>query len=161
MATAIVSLLISPLTVNSPDARLLGGKSCPSGYKEIGSNNEYCHSQGGGFSPIRSYQAACCSVETDNMKLYSQCDWSAKVASSTWPSCEKATCGSDVIAFSGDGSGDAMCWGAWYKGGMEDSKKNKYCCDQPEEDKKWKDCEWQGMTDVSHPVRLWRPSIGR
>ncbi|EXF81327.1 hypothetical protein CFIO01_00989 [Colletotrichum fioriniae PJ7] len=123
------------------------GKSCPSGYKEIGSNNEYCHSQGGGFSPIRSYQAACCSVETDNMKLYSQCDWSAKVASSTWPSCEKATCGSDVIAFSGDGSGDAMCWGAWYKGGMEDSKKNKYCCDQPEEDKKWKDCEWQGMTD--------------
>ncbi|KAK1480203.1 glycosyl hydrolase family 18, partial [Colletotrichum tamarilloi] len=123
------------------------GKSCPSGYKEIGSNNEYCHTQGGGFSPIRSYQAACCSMETDNMKLYSQCDWSAKIASSTWPSCEKATCGSDVIAFSGDGSGDAMCWGAWYKGGMEDSKKNKYCCDQPEEDKKWKDCEWQGMTD--------------
>ncbi|KAJ3952540.1 hypothetical protein N0V92_011012 [Colletotrichum tropicale] len=87
------------------------GKSCPSGYKEIGSNNEYCHGLNGGFSPIRSYQAAC-------------------------------------FAYSGDGSGDAMCLGGWYRGGMEDTKKNKYCCNQPEDDKKWTDCEWQGMTDI-------------
>ncbi|RYP21255.1 hypothetical protein DL767_009307 [Monosporascus sp. MG133] len=122
------------------------GSSCPAGTKEIGSNHEYCHTTSP-FSPISSFQAACCTTETDNMALYSQCDWSGHYSSGSWPSCDKATCGADVVAFSGDGSGDATCLGGWYRGGMEDAKKNKYCCNQPEADRKWTNCEWQGMTD--------------
>lgn len=129
---------------------LAGGKSCPSGYKEIGSNKEYCHAMGPGAGmAIRSYQAACCSTDTDSMALYSQCDWAGKISTNSWPTCNAATCSKDVVAYSGDGSGDATCWGGWYYKGMADTEKNKYCCDQPANDKKWTDCEWQGMTDVS------------
>lgn len=91
------------------------------------------------------------------MMLYSQCDWTGKYSGGSWPVCSKATCDADVVAFSGDGSGDANCHGSQYSGGMDDSDKNKYCCDQPEDDKQWKDYEWQGMTDVSTLVILNSP----
>ncbi|OBT95158.1 hypothetical protein VE01_07296 [Pseudogymnoascus verrucosus] len=122
------------------------GESCPAGTKEIGSNSEYCHPSGF-YSPIRSYQAACCTTDTDSMVLYSQCDWSAKVSLGNWPDCSKSSCSNDVVAYSGDGSGEATCWGAWYEQ-LGDSQKNKYCCDQPDDNKKWSDCEWQGKTDI-------------
>lgn len=86
------------------------------------------------------------------MVLYSQCDWSAKVSLGNWPDCSKSSCSNDVVAYSGDGSGEATCWGAWYEQ-LGDSQKNKYCCDQPDDNKKWSDCEWQGITDVSDNIR--------
>ncbi|TPX10951.1 uncharacterized protein E0L32_008157 [Thyridium curvatum] len=109
------------------------GASCPAGTREIGSNSEHCATTSyNSLSP--SYQAACCTTETDSMKLYSQCDWTS-TRNKNFPNCDAGSCGADVVAYSGDGSGDATCWGGWYRYGMEDSSKNKYCCSQPEQDK--------------------------
>ncbi|RYP68287.1 hypothetical protein DL771_006789 [Monosporascus sp. 5C6A] len=84
--------------------------SCPAGTKGIGSNHEYCHMT---FAVLADQQLSgrLMHNETDNMALNSQCDWSGHSPSSSWPSCVKAMCSADVAAFSGDGSGDATCWG--------------------------------------------------
>jgi hypothetical protein len=78
---------------------------CPAGTKEIGSNAKYCEAASAGSGVYyRSYQAACCTTATENMKLYDQCAWT------TWPLCwDEASCpGSQtMVALSGTGSGDA------------------------------------------------------
>ncbi|KAM7224443.1 family 18 glycosyl hydrolase [Rhypophila decipiens] len=119
---------------------------CPSGMKEIGSHSKHCHQRGAMYGPnYKSYQAACCTVDKDNMKLYSQCDWGQP-----WPACfNKAgggaanSCSNTQVSFSLDGSGAAQCM---YKYGTRD-----YCCDNDDSNSHWKDCAWhkgisQGLT---------------
>ncbi|KAG9251358.1 putative class V chitinase [Emericellopsis atlantica] len=114
-------------------------ETCPSGTKEIGSNAAYCDLKGGaqGIAGAKKYQAACCTVDTQSMELYSQCSWQ------DWPVCANGSCGDDdTIAESHTGSGDARCIG-WYS--LEDSDgfgPRKYCCDQPDENTAWSSCDW-------------------
>ncbi|KAH7124726.1 putative class V chitinase [Dactylonectria macrodidyma] len=99
--------------------------ACPSGYREIGGNSQYCNRVTGWMT----YQAACCSVQTDNMELYGQCDWTG------WPSCGLETCNKETVASSSIGSGASACLGG----------ERKYCCDQDE--KKWTGCGWYSDLD--------------
>ena len=46
---------------------------CPAGTKEVSSNSKYCQMASGGGFNYQSYQAACYTTATENMKLYSQC----------------------------------------------------------------------------------------
>ncbi len=122
---------------------------CPAGTKEIGSNSKYCQtaSLGGSYYNYQSYQAACCTTGTENMKLYEQCSWT------TWPLCyQDASCpGSQtMVASSGTGSGDAMCHRF-----PDPSSKRKYCCNNGDENSQWSACAWhsdlnQGSTP--HPA---------
>ncbi|KAK4112964.1 glycoside hydrolase family 45 protein, partial [Canariomyces notabilis] len=103
---------------------------CPDGTREIGSNAKYCHLDAmGGFS-YHTYQAACCTTGTENMKLYDQCDWTA------WPFCNSVnTCPGNqtIVASSWTGSGDAMCIA---------QSKREYCCDNNDENSQWSECAW-------------------
>ncbi|RMJ03310.1 hypothetical protein CDV36_015165 [Fusarium kuroshium] len=75
--------------------------SCPSGMAEIGSNQMYCN-----HPPM--VQTACCTTESESMKVYGECTWGA------YPECDsKPECPSgyhDVpVARSGSGSGGLEC----------------------------------------------------
>jgi hypothetical protein len=99
--------------------------------KEIGSNAKYCLSASNGAS---TYQAACCTTATKNMKLYDQCAWAA------WPLCDQDTSCPEsqaVVAASGSGSGDSRC-----SGFPSPLSKRKYCCDNADEHSQSADCAW-------------------
>ncbi|KAK4041886.1 hypothetical protein C8A01DRAFT_14466, partial [Parachaetomium inaequale] len=122
---------------------------CPAGTKEIGSNAKYCQMASAGTSAYHSYQAACCTTGTENMKLYGQCDWT------TWPFCNSASGGScpasqTTVASSGTGSGDAMCYAF-----PNPNSKRKYCCDNDDENSQWTECAWHGdlsQGSTPHPA---------
>lgn len=115
--------------------------SCPTDYVEIGSNNMYCRK--GGHSRIlqKSYQAACCSktvgvgshrVSFDSLKLAGQCAWG------NYPQCDtQCSGGSSLIVASYGGTGGAVCW----SGGTK-FQNRPYCCNQPDQDWQYSDCQW-------------------
>ncbi|KAL6354004.1 hypothetical protein LRP88_12635 [Fusarium phalaenopsidis] len=75
--------------------------SCPSGMTEIGSNQMYCN-----HPPM--VQTACCTTESESMKVYGECTWGA------YPECDsKPECPSGYhdtpVARSGSGSGGLEC----------------------------------------------------
>lgn len=75
--------------------------SCPSGMTEIGSNQMYCN-----HPPM--VQTACCTTESESMKVYGECTWGE------YPECDsKPECPSGYhdtpIARSGSGSGGLEC----------------------------------------------------
>ncbi|KAJ5240268.1 hypothetical protein N7468_004887 [Penicillium chermesinum] len=110
---------------------------CPSGYVEVGSNFKYCSNN------KNDYQAACCTKDTDSMKLYSQCDWAGHA-----PDCDKGECssGQSLLVSSSTGSGGNYCHATKVKYTMNGNEgtewqERKYCCDD-DTDSKWEDCEW-------------------
>lgn len=121
---------------------------CPSGSVEIGSNDKYCEKKSySGTLSVRTYQAACCSTDTDSMQLYSQCSWSG------WPLCQASTCDKSTVAHSPFGSGDAICHGVNDDYISEDNAfKAEYCCDQDDDDSKWSECAWYGGPKSNDPI---------
>ncbi|KAI2789668.1 hypothetical protein POX_d05163 [Penicillium oxalicum] len=114
---------------------------CPSGYVEVGSNFQHCSNN------KNDYQAACCTTDTDSMKLYSQCNWAGHA-----PDCDKSVCkSSETNLFnSTTGSGGNYCYATkvkytWNGNEGVEWQSRKYCCDD-DTDKKWDDCEWR--TDI-------------
>ncbi|KAK1240330.1 hypothetical protein MKX08_007772 [Trichoderma sp. CBMAI-0020] len=115
--------------------------SCPTDYVEIGSNNMYCRK--GGHSRIlqKSYQAACCSktvgvgphrVSFDSLKLAGQCAWG------NYPQCDtQCSGGNSLIVASYGGTGGAFCW----SGGTK-FQNRPYCCNEPDQDWQYSDCQW-------------------
>lgn len=115
--------------------------SCPTDYVEIGSNNMYCRK--GGHSRIlqKSYQAACCSktvgvgshrVSFESLKLAGQCAWG------NYPQCDtQCSGGNSLIVASYGGTGGAFCW----NGGTK-FQNRPYCCNEPDQDWQYSDCQW-------------------
>jgi GH18 family chitinase len=122
-----------------------GGKckgSCPTGYREVGSNQNGCR---------HGYQAACCTMGDSNQKLlnatrlYESCDWAeapmcrdgiCTFAGSPWPT---------EFVESTTGSGAAVC-------NIQDAdldkatitiQKRKYCCDTSDIRSTWGQCTWR------------------
>ncbi|KAL2695054.1 hypothetical protein AAEP93_004177 [Penicillium crustosum] len=111
---------------------------CPSGYVEVGSNFQHCSNND------NDYQAACCTTDTNSMKLYSQCDWAGSA-----PGCDSGECPSNMEYFlnSTTGSGGNYCNAKSVKytwNGNEGTswETRKYCCDDDDKTK-WDDCEWR------------------
>ncbi|RGP69882.1 hypothetical protein FLONG3_7637 [Fusarium longipes] len=96
--------------------------SCPKGMSEIGSNQMYCN-----HKPM--VQTACCTTESNSMKVYGQCTWG------TYPDCDsKPSCPSGYhdppVASSGSGSGGLQCNNAKTETGLElrSVQMRNYCC---------------------------------
>lgn len=111
---------------------------CPSGYVEVGSNFQHCSNND------NDYQAACCTTDTNSMKLYSQCDWAGSA-----PGCDSGECPSNMEYFlnSTTGSGGNYCNAKSVKytwNGNEGTswETRKYCCDDDDKTK-WDDREWR------------------
>ncbi|RFU82010.1 chitin-binding, type 1 [Trichoderma arundinaceum] len=114
---------------------------CPTDYVEIGSNNMYCRK--GGHSRIlqKSYQAACCSktvgvgphrVSFESLKLAGQCAWG------NYPQCDtQCSGGTSLMVASYGGTGGAFCW----SGGTK-FQNRPYCCNEPDQDWQYTDCQW-------------------
>lgn len=105
-------------------------QKCPDGTIEVGSNSMYCK---------KNYQAACCTSDTDSMKLYGKCNWAQ------FPLCMNGNCdGSTELTSSSTGSGGAQCnikeWSG--PGSAAIFQKRKYCCDTSSSDTKWDQCKW-------------------
>ncbi|KAK7959256.1 uncharacterized protein PG986_004110 [Apiospora aurea] len=127
-----------------PKNQYMVDNNCPAGYREIGSNMDYCKNSripnDLATRGVVSYQAACCTTNVQSMTLYGQCNWN------DWPRCGHDTCAGDLIAESGSGSGGALCrdWNSL----VDDSHpKRSYCCDQPKEDQRLDECNW--YSDIS------------
>lgn len=105
-------------------------QKCPENTIEVGSNRMYCK---------KNYQAACCTTNTDSMKLYNQCNWA------DYPVCDNGKCDSKTeLTSSASGSGGAMCNLRSYRGpgSLPVVQERKYCCDTSSSDTKWDQCKW-------------------
>lgn len=114
---------------------------CPEGYKEVGSNSQYCDN---------SYQAACCSLkDSDNnylraMELYEGCEW-AEAPLCDWGVCTfQGSAWPTELVDSYTGNGGAICNVRSYNPNDRtiDVQERKYCCDTATESRTWSNCEW-------------------
>ncbi|KAL6786532.1 putative class V chitinase [Trichoderma sp. SZMC 28012] len=116
--------------------------SCPTDYVEIGSNNMYCRKGAHNRINQKSYQAACCSktvgvgphrVSFESLKLAGQCAWG------NYPQCDtQCSGGNSLIVASYGGTGGAFCW----SGGTTKFQNRPYCCNEPDQDWQYSDCQW-------------------
>jgi GH18 family chitinase len=118
--------------------------SCPSGMSEIGSNQMYCN-----HKPM--VQTACCTTESNSMKVYGQCTWG------TYPDCDsKPSCPSGYhdtpVASSGSGSGGLQCNNAKTETGLElrSVQMRNYCCGT-DPDMQFTDC--QVFRNLGSPIK--------
>ncbi|RSL96918.1 hypothetical protein CEP52_011197 [Fusarium oligoseptatum] len=107
--------------------------SCPDGQVEIGSNNMHCKK--------KNYQAACCTVGSKNMRLYTTCEWG------TYPNCDDQkgcpkTSADTLLAESFSGTGGGQCDWLVNKLGEEYGLSfRKYCCDTSKEKVRFGSCK--------------------
>ncbi|KAF2743763.1 glycoside hydrolase family 18 protein [Sporormia fimetaria CBS 119925] len=122
---------------------------CPQGTIEIGSNSMHCK---------KNYQAACCTWDTDSMRLYQKCEWGQYPVCNSQEGCP----GTDrskyaLLALSSGGSGGASC-NVWKANPLE-VQQRKYCCDFSNPETTFTDCEWYdniGVGPASAPANFCR-----
>jgi hypothetical protein len=110
--------------------------ACASGMIEIGSNSKYCNNN--------DYQAACCELDADSMKLYTTVEWSES------PMCDSGTCpwadGSKdkELVSSTTGSGGAVCNMRAFNpySGIFEVQERLLCYDDGVENTSWDSCFW-------------------
>ncbi|KAM5349375.1 hypothetical protein ACJ41O_005880 [Fusarium nematophilum] len=108
--------------------------SCPSGMTEIGSNQIYCN-----HPPM--VQTACCTTESESMKVYGECTWGAYPECDSKPECPFGY--RDVpVARSGSGSGGLQCKNLKNAVGNEilGVQMRSYCCGR-KPDLQFTDCQ--------------------
>ncbi|RSM09999.1 hypothetical protein CDV31_007405 [Fusarium ambrosium] len=108
--------------------------SCPDGQVEIGSNNMHCKKK-------KNYQAACCTVGSKNMRLYTTCEWGTYPNCDDQKGCPKASADT-LLAESFSGTGGGQCDWLVNKLGEEYGLSfRKYCCDTSKEKIRFGSCK--------------------
>ncbi|KAJ4142851.1 hypothetical protein NW754_010290 [Fusarium falciforme] len=108
--------------------------SCPEGTIEIGSNNMYCKKK-------NKYQAACCTADTKNMRLYSTCSWGPYPDCDAQEQCPNPST-QTLVAKSYSGSGGGQCdWLVNKLGEEYGISMRKYCCDTSKDKIKFSECK--------------------
>lgn len=123
---------------------------CPSGMFEIGGNSKYCNND--------KYQAACCDMSADSIKLYTTTEWAG------WPDCDSWDCpfsdsSKDInLTQSATGSGGSSCDLRYGLPRSSDDPpltfQERKLCYKGKEKKSWTSCDWKGRNCPEDMVQL-------